>query len=102
MGRLIEIQAGQNIPPRLTIHVGDVLLCGATGGHVRSGSDVVELLGAFVPGVLGDHGQILSPAGAPNTVLFVARGPGRATIDMITGDPWSTPQTAVLDITVES
>ena len=102
MGRLIEIQQTQDLPPSLTIQVGDVLLFGATGGHVQSGADVVKILGPFLTGILGDNGQIMSPMGAPNTVLFLARRPGRATIDVVTGDPWHAPQTTPLDIIVES
>ena len=102
MGRLIEVQQEQGFPSRLTIQVGDVLVFGATGGHVRSSADVVEILGPFLPGVVGDNGQILSPMGAPNAVLFLARRPGRAMIDVVTGDPWHAPQTTTLDITVES
>ena len=101
MGRLIDVQPARDLPKNLTIRVGDVLVFGATGGHVRSGAEVVEILGPFLPGVLGDDGRILSPAGAPNAVLFLARRPGRATIDVVTGDPWHAPQTAPLDITVD-
>ncbi len=101
MGRLIEVQHAQDLPTSLTIRVGDVLVFGATGGHVYSGAEVVEILGPFLPGVLGDDGQILSPMGAPNAVLFLARRPGRATIDVVTGDPWHTPETTALGITVE-
>jgi hypothetical protein len=79
-----------------------VLYFGATGGHVHSGAEVVEILGPFLPGVLGDNGQIFSPMGAPNAVLFLARRPGRATIDVVTGDPWHAPKTTALAITVES
>jgi hypothetical protein len=102
MGRLIEVQHAQDLPTSLTIRVGDVLVFGATGGHVYSGAEVVEILGPFLPGVLGDNGQILSPMGAPNAVLFLARRTGRATIDVVTGDPWHAPKTTTLDITVES
>jgi hypothetical protein len=102
MGRLIEVQHAQDLPTRLTIRVGDLLLFGATGGHVHSGAEVVEILGPFIPGVVGNDGQILSPMGAPNTVLFLARRPGRVTIDVVTGDPWHAPETTALDITVES
>jgi hypothetical protein len=102
MGRLIEIQQAQDVPPSLTIQVGDVLRFGASGGHVQSGMDVVELLGHFLPGILGESGQVMAPMGAPNAVLFVARRPGRATIDVVTGDPWHAPQTIILDVTVEA
>jgi hypothetical protein len=102
MGRLIEIQHPQDFPPSLTIQVGDMLLFGATGGHVQSGADVVQILGPFLTGILGDNAQIMSPMGAPNTVLFLACRPGRATIDVVTGDPWHAPQTTTLDIIVES
>jgi hypothetical protein len=102
MGRMIEVQRAQNLPTRLTIRVGDVLIFGATGGHVYSGAEVVEILGPFIRGVLGDNGRIVSPMGAPNRVLFLARHPGRARIGLVTGDPWRTPKTTALHITVES
>jgi hypothetical protein len=86
----------------MTITVGDVLFFRATGGHVHSGAEVVEILGPFVRGVVGDNGQIISPMGAPNRVLFLARHPGRATIDVVTGDPWHVPKTTALTITVEA
>lgn len=102
MSRLIEVQHAQDLPTSLTIGVGDVLRFGATGGHVHSGAEVVEILGPFLPGVVGDNGEILSPMGSPNAMLFVARRPGRATIDVVTGDPWHATETTALDITVES
>jgi len=101
MGRLIEVQDPQDLPTPLTIRVDDVLIFRATGGHVHSGAEAVELVGSFLPGVLGDNGQIYSPMGAPNRVLFLARHPGRANIDVVTGDPFQAPKTTELSITVE-
>jgi hypothetical protein len=101
MGRLIEVQHAQACPRGLTVRLGDVLAFAATGGRVRSGGEAVELLGAFVPAVIGGGGQILSPSGAPNTVLFRARGTGRSRIDVVTGDPWRASESATLEILVE-
>lgn len=102
MGRLIEIQPGtQGFPPSITVEVGDLLVFSATGGHVQSGADAVEIVGAFLSSVLGSNGRILSPMGAPNAVLFLARRPGHATIEVVTGDPWHASQTTMLDLTVE-
>jgi hypothetical protein len=101
MDRLIEVQQAQACPASLTINVGDVLAFAATGGHVQSGANVLELLGPFLPAIMGDHGEILSPMGGPNAVWFLARRSGRARIDVVTGDPWQTPETTILDITVE-
>ena len=101
MGRLIQVEQVQALPPSLALRVGDALLCVASGGHVQSGGDVVRILGPFVPGVLADNGEILSPMGAPNAVLYLARRPGRATIDVVTGDPWHGPETTTLEIAVE-
>ena len=101
MGRLIEVQDAQCAPSSLALQVGDVLQFNATGGRVQSGHDVVEMLGAFLPAILGGNGNIFTPMGAPNTVLFRALRPGRATIDVVTGDPWQAPQTTTLDITIE-
>jgi len=102
MGQLIEVQHAQDLPTRLTLTVGDVLIFRATGGHVHSGAEVVEILGPFVRGVVGDNGQIISPMGAPNRILFLARHPGQATIDVVTGDPWRAPDTTALILTVEA
>lgn len=102
MARLIEVQDARTCPSPLTVYLGDMLLFRATGGRVRSGDDVVELLGPFLSAVLGDDGTILTPIGPPNMVLFRARRPGRARIDAVTGDPFHTSQTTTLDITVES
>ncbi len=73
----------------------------ATGGQVRSGTDAVELLGAFRTGVVAADGRTLAPMGAPNTLLLRACGPGLATIDVVTGDPWHAPGSAQLRITVQ-
>lgn len=100
MTRLIEIQKVRDISGEMSLHVGDVLLFKATGGHVQSGGEVVELLGAFLPSVLGEKGEILTPAGAPNTVLFRTLRAGRATIDLVTGDPWRATHKTTLTLTV--
>ncbi|HYE33990.1 hypothetical protein [Methylocaldum sp.] len=102
MARLIEVQDPRMCLSPLTVRSGDVLLFRAAGGRVRSGGDVVELLGPFLQAVVGDDGNILTPMGPPNTVLFHARQPGRALIDVITGDLFHTPQTTALGITVEA
>jgi hypothetical protein len=102
MGRLIDVQDAAALPSSLRLGVGDVLVFSASGGHVRSGAGVIEILGAFIPGVLRENGEIVSPMGAPNTVLFLARRPGRATIDVVTGDPYHASRSTTLEITVES
>lgn len=101
MGRLIEVQTGQGLPPRLVVRSGDLLVFEASGGHLRSGTESVELLGAFVKGVVGDNLQLLAPLGAPNAVVFFARNPGTAEVDVVVGDPWRSPKTLACRIVVE-
>lgn len=101
MARLIEIQQANDLPSALTIKAGDVLVFGATGGHVRAGVGVVEVLGHYLPAVLGDNGQVLAPQGPPTTVLILALGPGRAMIDVVTGDPFRSFRTTAMEIIVE-
>ncbi|WP_020104942.1 hypothetical protein [Nocardia sp. 348MFTsu5.1] len=101
MSRLIDIQPGlQELPTELVVGVGDVLRFAATGGHLRSGT-AVELIGILAECVLGTDGSVVSPMGAPNTVLFRATAPGNAVIDVVTGDPWRSPVTHRLEIRVE-
>ena len=101
MARLIEVQDARACPSPLLVSLGDVLLFYVAGGRVRSDGDVIELLGPFLPAVLGDDGTIVTPMGPPTTVLCRARQPGRAQLDVVTGDPFHMPQTTTLRITVE-
>lgn len=101
VSRLIEVQpVAQDVPEDLTVGVGDVLRFAASGGRVRDGT-AVEILGIFVESVLGTDGQVVAPMGPPNAVLFRARQPGRAAIDVVTGDPWHSPVTRSMTIVVE-
>jgi hypothetical protein len=101
MARLIDVQDAQVRLARLAVQTGDVLLFQAIGGRVQSGGDVVEMLGPFLPAVVGEDGNVMTPMGAPNTVLFRVHRPGRATIDVVTGVPWQAPQSVTLSIVVE-
>jgi hypothetical protein len=102
MARLIEVQLTPGCPTSLTTVVGDVLQFAASGGHVRSGSGTVEMLGPFRTAMLGENGQILTPAGGPNVVFFLARLPGHATINVVSGDPWHAPKNTAFEIVVVS
>lgn len=100
MSRLVEIDQTQDLQAGLTLAAGDVLKFWATGGRVVSGAGVVELLGPLLTSVLGTNGEILSPVGGPNVVLLRALRPGRATVELITGDPWGAARTRALEINV--
>lgn len=102
MARLIETQSLPDLPSPIRISSGDVLMFSASGGRIQAGSEVLELLGSFVPGLLQEAGEIVSPMGAPGTVMFRARGPGQATIQVITGDPWYGSTTQTLEVQVVS
>ena len=101
MARLIEIPEVPTCPSPLAVRTGDVVMFRAAGGRIQSGA-AVELLGPFVPGEVGTEGDILTPMGPPNAVLFLARGLGRATVDVISGDPFHAPVTTRLEIVVDS
>ena len=101
MSRLIEVQLLGDYHAPLTVRVGDVLLVRATGGRVRDGSSAVELWGSYLPAVIDDTGAVVSPMGAPNALLVRACQPGSASLDLFSGDPWHTPRTTTLNISVE-
>jgi hypothetical protein len=101
MARLIEVQSTQECRSPLLLRQGDLLLWRAAGGRVRSGKDVMEVLGPFVPAVLDDEGNVLTPLGPPNTVLFRARQPGQAQIEVVTGDPFHAPRKSAVGVTVQ-
>lgn len=98
--RLIDLRpSDQQLPANLTVAIGDVLKFSASGGHVREGQ-AVELLGSFSSAAVGTDGSVLAPAGAPNVVLFVAARPGRATIDVVSGDPFHSPRPVTMTVLV--
>jgi hypothetical protein len=102
MKRLVEIEDVRLVGPSITLSVGDVLLFNGTGGHVQSGDDILEYQGALLRALPGHDGTILTPAGAPNAVLFRARAPGQARIDVIKGDPWHRSEATILHVNVEA
>jgi hypothetical protein len=100
MPRRIEIQGGEDAPDVIRLIAGDVLSIAATGGHVRAGADVVDMIGAFLPAVCTAAGEVVTPMGAPGVVLFVARTAGSASLEIVTGDPWSSSQQKTIAIVV--
>ena len=102
MGRLIEVDSAEALPPVVTLAVGDLLKVGATGGILQSTGAAVEILGPYVPGVLVDDASIVSPAGAPNVLCILARRPGRAVIDFAIGDPWRGSSRRSVEIRVDA
>lgn len=102
MPRLIEIRPGvQQAPATLNVHAEDLLTFAATGGRVTSGVASMEIIGIFRTSVLASDGRVLSPAGPPDAVVFRAGRPGRATIEVVVGDPWRSARTVHLEVLVE-
>src|ERR1700675_771513 len=102
MARLIEVTLGAACPEKLTIDVGDVLTFSAIGGRVCTGANTLELLGPFLPGIATGSGEVLSPAGLPNTVMFLARRAGQASIEVFVGDLSQAPHIFTLGIIVNA
>ena len=101
MGRYVDIRPDdEGLPAELVLAVGDVVRVAATGGGVRSGTGV-ELLGILTEGVVGIDGSVLTPLGPPGAVLFRAREPGRAIVELVSGDPFREPLTRTLAVRVE-
>jgi len=100
--RYIEISLAGAIatPERLELRVGDLLKFSSTGGRVVAGSDVVEMLGVFTSATLTTAGTILSPQGPPNVVVFRAVRQGRASIELMVGDPWHSSSPIALSLHV--
>jgi hypothetical protein len=100
MGRLIEVRHVVDLPAELVVQVGDLLLFRATGGRVQSGVGVTNL-GSFMAGTLTSEGLVISAAGSPDATLFHASEPGRALIDLFTGDPWHEPRRTTVAVEVQ-
>jgi hypothetical protein len=101
VGRYIDIRPDdEGLPAELVLAVGDVVRVAATGGSVRSGSGV-ELLGILTDSVVGLDGSVRTPLGPPGAVLFRAREPGRAVVDLVSGDPFREALTRTLVVRVE-
>jgi hypothetical protein len=100
MSRLIEVDILNNLPSALAVEVGDVLVFQTGGGHIRSGANVVEILGPFVPSILSNDGKILTPQGPPAAIIIRAFSAGTAIIDLVIGDPFYKHHTASIELTV--
>jgi hypothetical protein len=100
VGRYLDIRPDEGLPAELVLAVGDVVRVAATGGGVRSGTGV-ELLGILTDSVVGIDGSVLSPLGPPGAVLFRAREPGHAVVELVSGDPFREPVTRTLSVRVE-
>jgi hypothetical protein len=98
MPRLIQVNTLEDLRGRVALQVGDVLSLPAIG--VTGATDIVEILGPFVPGVVGTNGEVLSPAAVPGFVMIFARGAGTAEVDVFAGDPFRGAQKTSLCISV--
>ncbi len=61
----------------------------------------VEIIGVFVTSVIGDDGNIYTPMGPPNVVMFRALALGLSTIEIFTGDPFHSSQAVEVVIDVK-
>lgn len=100
MPRLIEVRPSvQDVPGELLLHVGDVLAFAATGGRLASGT-CLQVVGVLTTSQLAPDGRVLSPAGAPDAVLFLAAAPGEADLEVHAGDPWGATRSFALHVVV--
>ncbi|MET7247210.1 hypothetical protein ABZT49_28060 [Methylobacterium sp. EM32] len=81
---MIDVPSQTALPAAISLRMGDVLLVRATGGAVAAG-DAVECLGALGAAALHPDGSVLAAMGGPDAVVFRARAPGRATIEVVRG-----------------
>lgn len=98
MSRLIDLRTGP-IGNTLELEPGDIVLLPAAGAQVTSGS-AVELLGVYQNAVPLASGRVIAPEGAPDVVTLSALMPGRATVRLMTGDPFSGASPRDLSVTV--
>jgi hypothetical protein len=101
MTRLVEIDDAAACTPALSVKVGDLLVFAASGGRADTSSKAVHLLGVYVRAVVGTNGIVVTPIGPPNTVVFLAKHRGQATIDVIGGEPFGTAIVTELTVIVE-
>lgn len=88
MARLFEIDDPSACPSPLPLRPGEVARVAVSGGRVVSGGAAVEVLGPFVPAILGAGGALLTPMGPPGAILLVARSPVPAEVEVFAGDPF--------------
>ena len=69
---------------------------------MESGDEVVEQLGPYLTGSVLDNGQVLAPEGLPNAILFLARAPGQARINVVAGGFGQPLNQQTFDLTIES
>src|SRR5689334_7014352 len=100
MAHLVTIDS-QELPQKIFINAGDVLLFKATGGHPLSGSDVIAYIGVFSESFLLPTGEKIYPQGSPGIVLFKALRPGKALLNLVVKDAWSNPTSGSCEVNIE-
>jgi hypothetical protein len=100
VGRLVEIQRADETPVEVRLQVGDVLSIGGTGAQVKNGENAIALLGAFLPASCTRDGDVVAPMGPPSIVLLSAKAAGTATLEIMSGDPFSSPVRKTLRVIV--
>lgn len=100
MGRLVEIQRADEAPAEVRLQVGDVLSIGGSGARVKEGEDAIAMLGAFLPASCTRDGDVVAPMGPPSLVLFSARAPGAATLEVMSGDAFTSPARTIVRVIV--
>ena len=99
MARLFNLHS--TIPTQLLIEVDDLLVIGAIGCSLKSGTGNVEILGPYLPGVMDENGNVIMPMGNPNTVMILARRPGTATIVLFFSNlPSGTSKSSTMSIKI--
>jgi hypothetical protein len=101
MAHLVTIDSSQELPEKIYINKGDVLLFKATGGHQLSGSGVIQFIGIFTESFLLPSGEKIYPEGSPNMVLFKALKEGEALLSIVFSGSLSDPKSKSYLVTIK-
>ena len=103
MSQLVRVDDPSRLRTAIHIRPGDVLWFSATGGRLDddpSSDGCIEVIGSLCEGLLVETGELVAAAGPPTAFLVRALRPGRAKVEVFTGDPWRSSSAHVVEIVV--
>ena len=101
MARIVIFKQAPDLPVRLFLNVGDMIVFYASGLKLNQKEIVLECLGNYIGSFTDKDGTVIAPAGPPNRSIVKAVAEGCCEVTVIFGDPFFRINPKVLMVSSE-
>lgn len=98
MSRFLTFEQAREIPPRLRLLVGDIMIFHSSGIKIRQNTTVVKFLGSYISSSVSESGSVIAPSGTPNRSVAIIVDEGKCELSVIFGSPWHESYLRILNI----